>query len=465
MRARYDAAQTTDENRRHFAAADAYSPDVSNSLSVRMILRNRGRYVYFNNPRAKGVIGTVANHTVGEGPRLQLQLGTGAQAQKLSNRIEDDFVSWAKRVNLARKLRQSRIAKAISGEIFAVLGMNPDLNHRVKLDVRLVETDRVTNNSWEMEGNDIDGIFLDDRGDPIAYRILRQHPGDRFYVVQPGDYDDFPARLVLHYFTQERPDQHRGVPDITPAVQLFEEGRRFRAAVLAAAETAADFAMVIYSDATPDDAVQPAPMDTVELERRMATTLPPGWKLAQTKPEQPITGYKEFSRELLGEMARCFHMPLSLASLDANDANMSSSYIINQPYEKAIDVERSEIESCFLGPILDAWLTLAFDPNSDEPIARRVPEIFPHNWFWPLIGEHADPMKRAQGQTMRLAANLTTLSREYAREGLDWEVELTQRAKEKKLMDELGLTDATALPPANQPQDNSNADQTNQQDG
>ncbi|NLF32563.1 MAG: hypothetical protein GX591_16940, partial [Planctomycetes bacterium] len=54
--------------------------------------------------------------------------------------------------------------------------------------------------------------------------------------------------------------------------------------------------------------------------------------------------------------------------------------------------------------------------------------------------EHVDPAKEANAQATRLASNTTTLAAEYARQGKDWETELRQRAKEKKLMEELGLT-------------------------
>lgn len=450
MRARYDTAQTTDENRRHFAAADALSADAANSLGVRMILRNRCRYVYANNPRLRGMVRTLGNHTVGTGPRLQMQLGSGAQARRLSDRLEAEFAAWMKAINLPRKLRIIRRSRVISGEVFGILGINPELPTRIKLDVRLVEADRVTNPAMGIYRDDIDGVFLDQFENPAAYRVLKCHPGDLFRGISPSDADDLPARIVLHYFDQDRPEQHRGIPDISPAVQLVEEGRRFRAAVLGAAETAADFAMAIQSDASADedsaDAVEP--MDEIELKRRVATVLPKGWSLTQTKAEQPTTTFKEFTRELLAEAARCLEMPVSLATLDANDANMSSSYVINQPYENAIAVDRGDLESIVLDPLLDAWLTLAFDPSDGLPMAKRVPEEFPHNWYWPLIGEHADPYKVANGQVTRLNANLTTLRREYAREGFDWETEVRQIAKERELLKELGITVEEAAPTA-----------------
>ena len=46
---RYDAAVTSDDNRRHWAAADGLSANAANSPDVRRVLRNRARYEVANN--------------------------------------------------------------------------------------------------------------------------------------------------------------------------------------------------------------------------------------------------------------------------------------------------------------------------------------------------------------------------------------------------------------------------------
>ena len=72
VRARYDAAQTTAENARHWAMADALSADGAASADVRRKLRQRARYEVANNSYAKGIVLTIANDCIGTGPRLQL---------------------------------------------------------------------------------------------------------------------------------------------------------------------------------------------------------------------------------------------------------------------------------------------------------------------------------------------------------------------------------------------------------
>ena len=61
-----------------------------------------------------------------------------------------------------------------------------------------------------------------------------------------------------------------------------------------------------------------------------------------------------------------------------------------------------------------------------------------HLWFWDGA-ESVDPAKTATAQEKRLANNTTTLAAECAKEGRDYLSVLRQRAKELKLMRQLGI--------------------------
>jgi len=437
LHAKYDAAQTTRENLRHWAMADGLSADAAASSDVRKTLRQRARYEVSNNSYAKGIILTLANDCVGTGPRLQVLTGDDA----LNRKIEAAFSQWAHRIGLPAKLRTMRMAKSTDGETFAVLTGNGTLTGPVKLDVYLVEADRVTTPHLErMDENILDGIELDSFGNPVRYYILRCHPGD--LRARPDDYDRFGDEAVIHWFRADRPGQHRGVPEITPALPLFAQLRRYTLAVLGAAETAADFAAVLFTDAPANgEAASVEPMDVVELEKRMATVLPDGWKLGQIKAEQPATAYGEFKREILNEIARCLNLPYNIAACNSSGYNYASGRLDHQTYYKSIRVEQADLASVVLDKILAAWMDEAM--LSTEFAALRTIGCLPHQWFFDGT-EHVDPAKEAHAQAIRLQSNTTTLAAEYARQGKDWESELRQRAKEKKLMTQLGLVEETA---------------------
>ena len=74
MRARFDAAQTTKDNAKHWAAAEFLSADAEADSNVRKILRTRSRYEVQNNSYARGIVKTLADDTIGTGPRLQMLL-------------------------------------------------------------------------------------------------------------------------------------------------------------------------------------------------------------------------------------------------------------------------------------------------------------------------------------------------------------------------------------------------------
>lgn len=441
LKARYDAAQTTLENEKHWAMADSMSADALGTYD-RKTLRTRSRYEVANNSYAKGIALTLANDCVGTGPRLQMLLADGEANRK----VEDAFTNWCIAVNLTEKLRTMRQAKLVDGEAFAVLVNNPYIDSPVQLDVKLVEADRVDEPwNWRnviLSPTNVEGIAFDEYGNPTEYCIYRQHPGD-ITLAQIG-YDWWDAGSVIHWFRADRPDQHRGFSEIAPALPLFAQLRRFTLAVIAAAETAADFAAVLYTDAPANgDAAEVDALDVVELERRMATTLPEGWKLGQVQAQQPTTTYAEFKKEILNEIARCLNLPYNVAAGNSAGYNYASGRLDHQTYFKSIRVEQSHLCRTVLDPIFAAWF--------DE--AKLLPEFaelrnenrVPHQWFFDG-NEHVDPAKEASAQAQRLANHTTTLAAEYARQGKDWETELRQRAKEQKLMRDLGLTDAQASP-------------------
>jgi capsid protein len=291
--------------------------------------------------------------------------------------------------------------------------------------------------------NTIDGIVFDAWGNPVEYHVLRAHPGDNAsgYV---REYDRVPTAAVVHWYRADRPGQARGIPDIMSALPLFAQLRRFTLAVLSAAETAADFAGILYTDAPANGEADAAePFEPIELEKRALVTMPGGWRMSQLEAQQPSTTYAEFKHEILNEIARCLNMPYNVAAANSSGYNYASGRLDHQTYFKAIRVEQSHLESAVLDRILAAWFDEAvllpdFLPAGLGPIAA-----WPHQWFWDGH-EHVDPAKEASAQATRLTNHTTTLADEYARRGLDWETQLRQRAKELALMNELGLAPAQA---------------------
>jgi capsid protein len=292
----------------------------------------------------------------------------------------------------------------------------------------------------------VDGIEFDPFGNPVAYHILKSHPGSGARASFL-DFQRVRADSVIHWFRADRPGQRRGLPDILPALPLFAQLRRYTLAVIGAAESAANIAVLMKTNAPAGgEAAEVEPMTEMEFSPNMAVFTPEGWEPSQIKAEQPATTYDMFKREILNEIARCLNMPYNIAACNSSGYNYASGRLDHQTYYKSIRVEQSHVESVILDRILDAWLAEAAKVFGLGQIADAS-----HQWFWDGH-EHVDPAKEANAQATRLASNTTTLAAEYARSGKDWETELRQRAKEVALMKELGLTVAQTAP-ASPPQD------------
>lgn len=451
VRARYDAAQRDKDSQNHWAEADDLSARYANSADVRHILRRRSRYERANNSYLDGIAITLANDTIGTGPRLQVR----SPDADVNQEITEAFEEWSCCIGLAEKLRTMRQARCIDGEAFAIMITNPKLSTPVQLDLRLVEADQIsTPFPAPLDQLAVDGIRFDQYGNPLEYHVLKYHPGDLFqgYTTQ---FDRIPAEFVLHWFLAKRPQQYRGVPDVTAALPLFAQLRRFTLAVLAAAETAADFAALLETQAPPDsDEDVPEPFESLQIVKRMMTTLPAGAKLAQLKAEQPATSFEMFQRQILIEIARCLGMPYNIAAGNSAGYNYSSGRLDHQTYYKSIAVDQYHVEECMLKRIFLAWLAEAVLLGQIE----RQPKPLKYQWFWDGHG-HVDPEKEATAQQIRLASNTSTLADEWARQGHDWRERLTQRAEEINLMKELGITPEQLAPtpkpsPSRQPSRN-----------
>jgi lambda family phage portal protein len=438
-RSSYDAAKSTAETRDWWLNADALSPARANSADVRRVIRFRARHEVANNTYADGIVNTLTNDVIGVGPRLQLQTGDDAGSQ----RVESSFMAWMKEASAAPKLRTSKTAKTVDGEALLVLITDESLKGPVKLGLRDLEADHLTDPTQGVgkvaNASLYDGVEYDAAGNPTFYHISREHPGDGTSLGLK--FDRFPASQVIHWFRADRPGQLRGVSELKAALHLFAQLRRYTLAVIAAAETAADFAAVLQSEVpTPADGelLNADPFESLEIERGMMTTMPSGWKMHQFRAEQPTTTYAMFKAEILNEIARCLNMPYNVAACNSSAYNYASGRLDHQTYHKSVRVEQSHCEAVVLNRIFMAWLQEAMFIPGLIPAGMPPFSEWRFNWLWPGW-EHVDPLKEANAQAQRLASLTTNLATEYGRQGRDWEAELRQRAKEQQLINDLGL--------------------------
>lgn len=430
IKAKYDAAQTNDDNRRHWANADALSANAANSADVRCTLRKRARYEYANNSFCNGIVQTLAFHTIGTGPRLQLSTGV-PEADKT---LEAAWHRWCKNIGLASKLQTMRQARCRDGEAFALFVTNKRLPGQIKLDLRLIEADQVAAPyGSSLASDDVDGITLDELGNPVSYTILAEHPGE-LSLLSAYKHSTVEADRIIHLYREDRPGQRRGIPELTPALPLFAILRRYTLATVHKAEIAALMALFLETNA---GGIDPAdlgdPFQALDFERNAMTTLPDGWKISQLKAESPTDAHDAFCVAVMREIARCLHMPRSIAMGDSTALNYSSGRLDHQTYFRAVEIDRFDFETRCLDRLFAEWL------NEAALIPGMIPDGLPlvaewsHEWQWDGF-EHVDPLKEAKANEVLIRTGQAAIPDLCMKQGTDYE------AVHRKAAAALGMT-------------------------
>lgn len=458
---RYDAAQTAEGNRRHWANADHLSASAANSPDVRARLRSRSRYEIANNGYAEGLILRRTNDTVGTGPRLQIDLpettydadfdrtlatGTPREtAADLARKVELRWCEWAKATGLVDKLRLAVRAEDADGEAFVAMVTNPALPASgPQLDLRVYEADQCSTPDLLGETpTACDGIVYDAAGNPVEYHFLKQHPGDSYFGFGAVEYARVPASRVIHLFELRRPGQRRGVPVLTPGLPLYAILRRYTLASLLTAEAQARINAVIESEHSPVDPDADVDEDDgggeqIHFAGTQMLTLTAGQKAHTLQPSAPGPSYREFKGEVLAEAGRSTGAARNTSIGSSAEYNYSSGRLDHLPGQLDTRIRRERTERCLLSRAFAEWLAEAVLIPGYLPDGLPPVESWKACWFWdgfPSI----DPLKDANAAKVRKEIGLTTDAEELAREGKDWREHYTQLAREKDERKRLGI--------------------------
>lgn len=451
LKAKYDAAQTSLGNTKHWTNADNLDPHASASLAVRQKLRSRSRYELIeNNPYLKGIILTIANDFVGT--TLKLQVTHKKLSLSVKREIEEKFDDWFECRKMRQKLWRGKLAKMVDGETILQAFYNPYYQEdELPLDFQVLECDRLSNfdmNPYQTEYNEIDGLRFDNHDIPLAYHILRTHPGsqgilNRVFDKIQGDW--IPTRYIVHWFRQER-GWLRGIPELTTSLPLCAILRRYTMAVLRHAELAADFTGILETDGpanqqywTDEDGnlIDDNPFDTFPIEMGMIANMPYGYKLKQLNPVPTGVEYDQYTSALLREITRPLLIPFNLSSGSSKDSNMASGIVDIHIYKAGQEFERKTCEENVLDKVFGIYMYEAsrdenyFTKNTQRALKGINYKTPKHDWGWSPVGiEHTDPQKVANALISLREANIMT-DRQiqetlYNRNLEDWQEEITK---------------------------------------
>jgi len=448
IRGKYDAAQTNHMNQRHWANADNLSADQANSPSVRQILRNRSRYEISNNAYLCAMVEGYANEVVGTGPRMEF-LDPNAT---INMDVENAWLTWFEEIDGPDLVKMAFQTAVGDGESFMVQANGNNVRSQVQLDYVMLDAERCSNSTEGfgiLSDKNIDGVILNDIGKPIAYDFSERHPGASF--MQTGFFKSkrLPKSAVIHFFKANRPEQHRGIPEITTALPLGAKLRSYSLSTIEAAKIAASFSGVLHTQSnTMNDSLsntgsagdgQFKSMEEFELQNGMMLVLPDGWDMKQVKAEHPTSTYKEFKRAIVAEMSRSLLMPYNVAAGDSSGYNYASGRLDRLTWRKVLKIRQKQVERKILQAMFFAWWDEAI--LIDGVLPQRVRRLgYTPIFKWFFDGDAAiDPEKESKADRNDLESKATNYAEIYARKGKNWKTEFAQIAEEEKEAEKLGI--------------------------
>ena len=431
----YDAAQTTDANREHWRGADSLTPDQMNNPLTRAILRSRARYEFNNNPWLFGLVKQIAEDIVGTGARLQIE----NEDVSFATTIVNDFTDWAAEVKLTKMLLNVKKAVARDGESFVLLTTRQRNKSKVKLFPLIFSCDRVSSPIGQNspEDNNIDGVIIDDCQVPIKYQISKQNPN----VAAISKWETVSADYIIHYFDQEYPEQHRGVPEYTPCLNDIALLRRYTKATLDKMENASNISGVfepteaLESQIENTDDFAQKPFKKFVLPSRSFVFSPLGYRLKQYELGNPNDSQQSFALNVKIDCARCVLATRNVVTGDSSNYNYASGRLDFQSYFRAIQNIRADMEKEILNRIFIMWYA-----EYSAGMERRETPAF--SWYWDGFA-HVDPMKESKSEQLDMENGTRTLIDVCAEHGLNWKKQvdnrLTVEKYEREQREKLGL--------------------------
>jgi len=444
------------------------------------LLRERSRDLARNNPLATGAIKTKVTNVVGTGLKLQSRVDaeflgmTPDAADKWERTVEREFKVWAesqecdreRTLNFYGLQRLVLWQMLVNGDVFALLPYWERSNFPYGTCVQVIEADRVTNPNWKIDIPTLaGGVEKDEAGAPIAYHILRRHPGNPT-VGQQYQWDRYEAfgattgrRNVLHLYPKDRPGQSRGVPDLAPVIEPLKQLGTYSDAEVMAAVVSAMFTLFVESD-FPDGF---GPMDPtaetgakatdsdIKLGNGAIAYLAPGEKVSSPVPGRPNQAFDPFTMAVLRQIGVGLELPFEVlikhftASYSASRAALLEAW-------KYFMTQRNLFADNFCQMVYEAWLEEAVALgriaapgflNGDISVRKAYTRA---DWIGPARGQ-IDELKEVNAAIERVNAGFSTIEQETEQmNGGNWEDNHRQRVREVTMRRDAGLENPV-LPP------------------
>lgn len=425
-------------------------------------LMARAREQSINNGYAKRFYRLLKQNVIGsQGIQLMSKAVTAdGKADRATRRaIELEWWKWCKRGNcdVTRSLSFWQFQRlwletlARDGEVMVRLVRN--FPNRWGFALQILEVDRLdlTLNQELDNGHRIRmGVERDRWEAPVAYWLLKAHPGDIYQGRPEEKYDRVPVADLRHSFDPWRPHQSRGFTwTHASALNLHHLGE-YHNAELIAAEMGAKITGIYEQDADAID--DPGAEDDGEIEEEIEAgtnkLLPYGVRWKPFNNTHPSSNFAPFTKTALRGFAAGAGPGYNKIAGDLESVSFSalrSGELDERDFYK--DTQQFVISE-LLELVGDTWLAMA-TLKGVLRLPLRTAELWselawaPRGWDW------VDPSKDSKAATESIG-NRTKTRGEYIRAtGRDPDEVFAEMAEEEARLRELGLS--PELPAPGQP--------------
>lgn len=477
----YDGASKT---RRSLSAWTTFGNDPdSDILPDLATLRERSRDLCRNNPLAAGAVKTKVTNVIGAGLRLQAHIDRDAigfseeQSDAWEVMAEREWrLFWeSKEADVARTCNGHALTRQVyqqskeNGDVFVLLPRVPRPGVPYDLRLQVIEADRVSNPSHVADTDTLaGGIERDSYGAPTGYHISKYHPGAlRLGVKQswrrvPAFGTETGLRNVLHVFSQTRPGQSRGVPDLAAVIEPLKQLGRYTDAEIMAAVISGMFTVFIESesDAGGAGAFNYANLGTesgqsssdrdLKLGNGLIMELGQGEKVHDSNPGRPNTAFDGFVVAVLRQIGVALEIPFEILIKHFTASYSAARAAINE-FWKYVLSERRWLHDNFLILVYETWMWEAVASGRlpapgffADPIIRKA--YLGCDFVGPSKGQIQE-VAEVDAAIKRVDAGISTLALETANlTGGDWERNHEQRKKENDRRRDDGLLPTAAEP-------------------
>ena len=177
-----------------------------------------------------------------------------------------------------------------------------------------------------------------------------------------------------------------------------------------------------------------------KLEGAAIIPLPVGTKVNTFTPGRPNQAFEAFMLAVLRHIAAGMNMPYELLLKDFSKTNYSSARAALLEAWRYFNGRRRWLVTTWLKPIYELWLEEAVNAGEIEA-ANFYQQRYAYTRCRFIFGGKGwvDPVKEAQAAILRVAGGLSTMEKECAEQGEDYEEVLDQQQVEQTMRAERGL--------------------------